>query len=269
MSNSICLYLPEKKYNSNIKPVHFVYETEFHKMRQPFFRSIYYMHLVTKGSATLKMCSNTYKIEKGDFFFSFPACLQEVEASDDFEYLYISFMGQGAQPLLDSFGINMENPVFRGLEHLTDFWLDAINRITPHNITVLTEGVLFYSIAFMNNTKNEEFHQNANDNLLEKVVEYIDKHYRDSDMSLKKLADFFSYTEKYLSALFKKSTNTSFRHYLNLLRIQYAFNLIENGETSVRSISNQCGYSDPMYFSKVFKSIRGITPSEYLKLLKK
>lgn len=269
MSNSICMYMPAKNYNSDIRPVHFVYETEFKKMRQPFFYSIYYMHLVTKGTAVLKINSDCYTLKKGDIYFAFPACLYEVDGSDDFEYLYISFMGSGAGALLENLDIDMTSPVYHGFENLIDLWYDSIKRINPKNINALTEGVLLYTISFIDNYSEKASSKKSNDDLILKIVDYIDRHYRDSDMSLKKLADCFSYTEKYLSLLFKKNMNVSFRRYLNRLRIQYAFTLIENGEISVNDIALKCGYCDSTYFSKVFKLQRGITPSEYIKLLQK
>ena len=73
MSDSICIFMPSKSYSFDIKPVHFVYETEFHKLRQPFFSEVYYMHLITKGSAILKISEDSYPLTRGDIFFSFAA----------------------------------------------------------------------------------------------------------------------------------------------------------------------------------------------------
>ena len=99
-------------------------------------------------------------------------------------------------------------------------------------------------------------------------MDYIDKHYRDPDLSLKKLSDSFSYTEKYLSSLFKKNMQIGFISYLNSLRIQYACDLIQKGNMNMSEISVACGYSDYSYFSKVFKKITGHSPTDGLKYLK-
>lgn len=252
--------MPSKSYSFDIKPVHFVYETEFHKLRQPFFSEVYYMHLITKGSAVLKIGEERYPLARGDIFFAFAALLYEIEGSEDFEYMYISFMGSGAAPLLESLDITSHKPVHRVPDELIGFWQSAINRITRKNITVLTEGVLYYTLSYMGGTDKSE-QVKITDSITGRIVDYIDRNYCDPDMSLQKLASIFSYTEKYLSALIKKNLNTTFRHYLNRLRIQYALTLIESGETSVSSLSAKCGYTDPTYFGKVFKTIRGITPS--------
>ena len=264
MSESICQFMPEKKYRGDIKTIHFVYETEFHTFNQPFFYSIFRLHLVTKGTAVLKIHDKTYDLKKGSLFFTFPASLYEIKASEDFEYYYISFMGSGSSALLEELGINILTPVYQGFEHLISFWEHSIKKINKTNITILTESVLLYTLSFINNEVPDS-QQKSNDNIFEMLVDYIDNHYKDYDLSLKKLSDVFSYTEKYLSHLFKKHMNISFKTYLNKLRMQYAYELIENNNTSVSKIAELCGYSDSLYFSKVFKKARGITPTQYIK----
>ena len=97
------------------------------------------------------------------------------------------------------------------------------------------------------------------------IVEYINSNYKNMDMTLKTVANTFSYSEKYLSSLFKKKMNINFNSYLNNLRIQCAVSMIKNGFSSVTAISAECGFSDPMYFSKVFKRKTGSSPSEMIK----
>ncbi len=267
MGNSICRFMPEKKHICNIKFIHFVYETDFQNFSQPFFYSIFRMHIITRGSAVLKIHDKKYKLNVGTVFFAFPAGLYEIEATEDFEYYYISFMGTNAEKFLEDFGITIFSPVFPGFDFLIDFWESSIKRITKFNSNILTECVFLYTISYLNEIKSTA-HIPKHNNSFETIVDYIDKHYRDNDISLKKIADKFSYTEKYLSHLFKKNMDVSFKGYINTLRIQYAYTLIENGEDSLLDISKACGYSDPLYFSKVFKKIRGISPVKYIKSVK-
>lgn len=265
MTESICEFMHTKDYNLNIKAVTFVYETMFHTLQQPFFYSIYRIHLITSGTAVLKTGVESYELKKGDIFFAFPASFYEIEASDDFTYLYINFMGVGVPSLLEELSIGTNSPVYHGFNTLIDFWQGSLARITPLNTNILTESVLLYTLSFFGDKQIKEFEHKSGDNAFEALLVYIDEHYRDSDISLKKIATVFSYTEKYLSSLFKKNMNVSFRTYLNRLRIQYAHELIESGVTSVRQIASMCGYYDALYFSKVFKKQRGVTPSEYIK----
>lgn len=262
MNDSICQIIPAKNDNRNIKTIHFVYETEFHKLHQPFFYSIYRLHLVTQGNATVKTVHSSFQIKKGDLFFAFPASLYEIKGSNDFTYCYISFMGTGIPDLFEELQISEDTPVYSKHEHLIDFWYHSINQITPRNSIILTESVLLYTLSFLG--KQSENNSNPN-NTVDMMVDFIDKHYMDCNISLSQLAEHFSYNEKYLSHLFKKNTNQNFKQYLNHLRIQYACELIENHYTSVSQIAALCGYSDSLYFSKVFKKLKGKSPQTYIK----
>ncbi len=46
-------------------------------------------------------------------------------------------------------------------------------------------------------------------------------------------------------------------------RIKYAKNLLENPDLSVKEIAFSCGFNDPNYFSRMFKQVAGVRPSEY------
>ena len=93
MSESICRFMSKKNEDCSIKTVRFVYETEFTKLTQPFVHPIYVLHIGTKGSATIKFEDKEHKLFRGDMFFAFPAHPYYIADADDFEYIYISFMG--------------------------------------------------------------------------------------------------------------------------------------------------------------------------------
>lgn len=257
--------MPAKNYTGNLKIIHYVYETEFHTLRQPFIRPVYYMYLVTEGTGIMRMCEEEYSLKTGTLFFSFPGCPYEIEASEDFAYIYISFMGSCVATIFENLEIHLKNPVYYGFEHLIDFWQSSVQRINQINANILTESVLLYTLSFINNKEeNVELKKNS-ENLFDMIVDYVDNHYKEADLSLKKIADIFPYTEKYLSHLFKKNMNVGFNSYLNNLRIQYAHELIANHVDSVSRIAEMCGYGDSLYFSKVFKKSVGVTPSQYIK----
>lgn len=269
MSDSICRFLPAKNEDTAIKTVRFVYETECLTLSQPFVQPIYALHIVTEGRATLRIYEKEYTLERGDIFFAFPAVLYTLNASEDFKYIYISFMGSGAAQILSRCSINHENPVFKGYTFLCPIFESAIRRITNTNANMLTESVLGYTLSFFDKSEMAEGNLKSQDSTFEAIVNYVDRHYRESDMSLGRLADTFSYTEKYLSSLFKKNMRIGFVSYLNNLRIQYANELMEKGEDSISEIATACGYSDYSYFARVFKKRTGKTPTETIRFLEK
>lgn len=266
MSNSICRFMSSKNEEAAIKTVRFVYETECHTLTQPFVHPIYVLHTVTQGTAVLKMGEGEYHLKRGDIFFAFPAYPYYLRASDDFEYIYISFMGSGATSFLSRCKITPENPYYDNLGFLTTMFESSIRRVTSHNANMLTESVLYYTLSHLDceESEDEGDGQRGADGVFNAIINYVDHHYRENDISLSRLASIFSYTEKYLSSLFKKNMQSGFVSYLNNLRIQYANELIEKGEMTIAEIASASGYSDYSYFSKVFKKITGKTPTESL-----
>ena len=79
------------------------------------------------------------------------------------------------------------------------------------------------------------------------------------------MARMVGYNAKYLSHFFKKEFGMGFAEYLRLLRINHAVILLENGVTSVKNVAALSGFSDPLYFSRVFTAAIGIPPKEYRK----
>lgn len=75
------------------------------------------------------------------------------------------------------------------------------------------------------------------------------------------LANLLSLHPVYFGAYFKKKTATSIKDYINYIRIQKAHNLLSTGGYTVTEVAYHCGYEDVFYFSKVFKKIKGYSPS--------
>ena len=100
--------------------------------------------------------------------------------------------------------------------------------------------------------------------ILKNIVEYIKRHYYES-ISLEILSKQFHYNSQYISQLFKKEMKTNLIDYLNLIRIEKSKILLKNGNIKMEEIAIKVGFSNPKYFSKIFKKNFGITPSDYKK----
>ena len=262
MSESICKFMPAKSGGSNIKAVRFVYETEGEALTQPFVSPIYVMNIVTSGTAKFRFEESAYELKRGDIFFKFPALPYYIDDMEGFEYIYISFMGSGVAELLSKCGVTQENIYYQGFDFLCPIFENSIRRITPQNSNFLSEGVLYYALSFLNEDEKEA--DSYKEGVFETIVNYVDRHYKEPNMSLGRLSQTFSYTTKYLSTLFKKNMQIGFNTYLNNLRIQLACELIESSGKSIAEIAAECGFNDYTYFLKVFKKYLGKTPTEYL-----
>lgn len=91
---------------------------------------------------------------------------------------------------------------------------------------------------------------------------YLDEHYA-GNISLESVADSIALSAPYLSRLFSSQIGKTFIDYLTDLRIAKACQLLREGRLSIKEVSSAVGYSDPNYFSRIFKRVIGKTPSEY------
>jgi two-component system response regulator YesN len=98
-----------------------------------------------------------------------------------------------------------------------------------------------------------------------KIYECIKKNVF-ADISLEYVAQQVGMSPQYLSRIFKEEVGMNFIDYVTSKRISYAKKLLENRDKSIRDIAIESGYSDPSYFSKIFKKIVGLTPKEYREL---
>ncbi|QHW31618.1 response regulator [Paenibacillus rhizovicinus] len=97
--------------------------------------------------------------------------------------------------------------------------------------------------------------------LLVQAKQYIQDHFNRS-LTLKEVADQVHISGSHLFALFKNSGQT-FLSFLTAIRLQRAMELLSGSNLKIYEIVEQVGYSDPAYFTEVFKKYTGKTPHEY------
>ena len=96
-----------------------------------------------------------------------------------------------------------------------------------------------------------------------KAKDYIEKNYSDQNTTLTSVAEFVCLSPNHFSTIFSQECNITFIEYLTNVRIEHAKQLIKNTEMKGYDIAYECGFSDPHYFSYIFKKNTGLTPREY------
>lgn len=87
----------------------------------------------------------------------------------------------------------------------------------------------------------------------------------DKVISVNELAEQFHYSSSHFLRLFKNKTGFSPIHYFNYLKIQKACQLLSFTDLSVKEISFELGFEDPLYFSRLFKKSMNMSPLKYKK----
>ncbi len=97
-----------------------------------------------------------------------------------------------------------------------------------------------------------------------KAVSFIDKNFKDTELSVPLICKNSGICETALRNLFNKHYGKTPTDYIKELRIDYAKNLISSG-VSIEETAILCGFNDSKYFARVVKKTLGCTPSDLKK----
>lgn len=121
---------------------------------------------------------------------------------------------------------------------------------------------------FMLDDTNMEISENYDaDEKLQIIIHYVHQNYQDG-ISLSDLAQQMYTSTSTLSRLFKKQTGTYFAEYVNQVRTKYAINELLYTEKNMTKIAMDCGFSNASAFTKVFREIYNMAPTEYRQKMK-
>ena len=96
-----------------------------------------------------------------------------------------------------------------------------------------------------------------------KVIHYIEDNYAQEDLSLNLLASHVNFSPNHLSMIFSQQTGQTLIRYLTDYRMNRAKELLRCSSKKSSVISMEVGYKDPHYFSYLFKKTQGMTPTQY------
>ncbi|MHA6483347.1 response regulator transcription factor [Paenibacillus sp. strain BS8-2] len=105
---------------------------------------------------------------------------------------------------------------------------------------------------------------NRNHKLIIDIVAYIQQNLQ-VNLTLKEVANVFSFSPNYLGHLFKEEMNENFSEYLIRVRLEHACELLKNPKLKIYEIADSVGYKNLTYFFRQFKELIGVTPNDYRK----
>lgn len=101
-----------------------------------------------------------------------------------------------------------------------------------------------------------------NSEIIKKAIKYIAMNFN-KQITLDEIASYVHLSSAYFSNFFKKNTGSTFKEYLNMIRIEESKILLSNAEYSIIDIAVATGFDSHSYFTKMFKNYTGLTPKQY------
>ncbi len=161
------------------------------------------------------------------------------------------------------FVLRAEGVMYRSGGHLyefesrKDYLSEIINMSTLGEIKTWFIDKMKDAVTNMTTGSTDHTHY-----LVKQAMEYIENNVS-KDISLNEISEMLNISSYYFSKLFKEETNEGFVEYLTRRRVEVAKEMLKDPARSIKEVGSSCGYSDPNYFSRIFKKATGMTPTEY------
>ena len=119
---------------------------------------------------------------------------------------------------------------------------------------ILYEMQREYTMSYTNSSKTE---------LIQPAIAYLHEHYTTESIKISQLAEMCHISPEYFRSIFQRIYGSSPIKYINRLKIQHAAELLTSGMYTVTEAATLSGYNDLSHFSREFKKIYGVKPTEY------
>lgn len=235
-------------------------------------RDYYSLHFVLFGAGILRDGENIYKIKAGSSFLLYEGREYEYypDPKNPWTYVWVDIRGKNLDSLFERAGFLRDEPVIK-LGKMNEF--NPILRSLYDSYSYELYGELAYYGYFLlvldrlidNNTVFPEQNKAKilNKKLIRNILIFMNNNSK-LNLTPKEIGEKFNISYGTLMGLFKSEVGISPMQYLTRFRISNACMLLrEKPDMPIGQIALSVGYQDPLYFSRMFKKIRGVSPTEY------
>lgn len=240
-------------------------------------RPQYHLHFIIDGKGTLQVNDTTYHLKRRQLFLCPPdtPLRYNADSADPWHYAWVSFYGPKAVLWLKQAGFDQKHLIRESYVPIEQFTILIQKLLTTSKPTASNElkqlSCLFHlmSLLISSNINAKDASgirsTKSNEALLEDALQFIAANY-DCNIRIQDISGYLGISRSRLCSLFKTHLDQSPQNYLLLLRLQKAQELLASSTFEIQDISQQVGYPDAQSFSKAFRRIYQISPSEYQKL---
>ena len=223
---------------------------------------VYVFDYILSGKGVLEYNGKTYPLRAGDLFFikADTPCTYYADPEDPFHKIWFNVSGSLVESLLEQYGI--QNP-FLIIHHDFSSYIARIHQLcrdtTPQTlpddeITLIVHEMII-AISHTKEKDNEpELHLRIRDYLYENL---------EKDLTIEDIANHFFISRSYLMEMFRSAYDEPVYTFFQRNKIKLACSLLEQTQLTVKQIAVRLSFSDPYYFSRVFKKYMGISPQKY------
>jgi len=233
-------------------------------------RSYYSFHFITHGSGMIEKDGKKIRLSRGDCFLLFKDETYSYypDSSDPWSYIYVDFYVTNHMEVFKFCGFD-EKRFYRhygNYEKLYDVMTNLLEKFREREKCLMCcEGYFLVLFSVLKEDYGDRpLRTGDRKSVTDGIVIYIHNNYR-LNLTLGDIANAVGLSPAYVSDCMAKDIGWSPIQYLNVYRIAQACDLIKKGGMNFKDIAFAVGYSDSLYFSRVFRKIKGVGPREYAK----
>lgn len=231
-------------------------------------RNDFYLMYLCRGKLKIQHGENEFILKSGQLII-FPPHIPTLytNISDDkIDYLWIHFTGNQAEKLINDAHLTLATPIEVSIdEKIISAFQSLFKEYIDRDFLFETTSIAkFVNIISLFGRAAARLSKEQSSDSLKFALKYIDENYT-KDIDLCELAkhEHLSYT--HFRTIFKKKTGTSPNQYIIMLRLRNASLLLKQTGLSIKEVAESVGFSDQMYFSRIFKKRFGISPKDFRK----
>lgn len=203
-------------------------------------------------------CGDPLKYKKGDVIAIPPKLMHQNHSEEGFTNIYLTISDatlpyRSAKKIVDE----TERQIYRSFSEASYYFNSDINN-KELVLSALGSLIVSYLIVYLG--------KNGSSEVVEDIRKNILQNFSDVNYELDKYLKSLPFSYDYLRKLFKKETGMTPHEYLTRTRMNAAQMLLSGtsrNDYSISETSEMCGFSEPLYFSRVFKKRFGCSPSQY------
>lgn len=238
----------------------------------PAVRGSYLIHIVLEGSGHYMVNQQTYRLGAGDGFLILPELQTFYKADEDnpWTYVWIGFEGSRAEDVIRDMGMGRDSLVFHSSRpgELRSIVREMfLNQELSRAKQYMNQSLLYrFFSTLLDDMEVTIGSPTGRNRIVSQAVQYIEDCYGDSSVKVAQIAKNVNVERGYLYSLFMKHLGLSPQEYLLKFRLTKATDLLNHSELPIDKISAECGYQDPVTFSKAFRKMFGMPPGKYRKV---
>lgn len=207
------------------------------------------------------ICNNENRIlHKAEIMIAFPGDIHAYNKTDYGEGIMIIF-NPNISEIIISLLANSRYENFVKENNVISLAESLLQCFNNHSNFAITYGYL-HTIIGMVLSKNKTEKNSGEINAFNMAIRYIAFNYT-NQITLKSISKHVGISQSHLSRIFSQKVEGGFKHYLNLMRIEKAKELLTNTEKNIYEIMLDSGFTDQGTFNRVFKNNVNCTPSQY------